>query len=111
MRAGGGGTVLGGCYQKHNWSSDIDHNLAQRIMKRCVEICPELTNGKGVEGLDIIRHGVGLRPFRDGGARIEKETIDGVKVVHNYGAAGWGCKFIPCFLKLSPILSINIGNN
>ncbi|EWC47916.1 D-amino-acid oxidase [Drechslerella stenobrocha 248] len=90
MRAAGGGTILGGCYQKGNWSPDIDHNLANRIMKRCVDICPELTGGKGIEGLDIIRHGVGLRPWREGGARIEKETIDGVNVVHNYGAAGWG---------------------
>ncbi|KAF3904595.1 hypothetical protein ABW21_db0203699 [Orbilia brochopaga] len=90
MRAAGGGTILGGCYQKGNWSPEIDHNLANRIMKRCVEICPELTGGKGVEGLDIIRHGVGLRPWREGGARIESEIINGVKVVHNYGAAGWG---------------------
>ncbi|KAK6540426.1 hypothetical protein TWF694_009222 [Orbilia ellipsospora] len=90
MRAAGGGTILGGCYQKGNWSPEIDPNLANRIMKRCVEICPELTGGKGVEGLDIIRHGVGLRPWREGGARLESEVINGVKVVHNYGAAGWG---------------------
>ncbi|KAF3915232.1 hypothetical protein ABW20_dc0109053 [Dactylellina cionopaga] len=90
MRAAGGGTVLGGCYQKGNWSPEIDYNLANRIMKRCVDICPEMADGKGVEGLDIIRHGVGLRPWREGGARIEREMIDGVKVVHNYGAAGWG---------------------
>ncbi|KAK6338065.1 hypothetical protein TWF696_001536 [Orbilia brochopaga] len=90
MRAAGGGTILGGCYQKGNWSPEIDHNLANRIMKRCVEICPELAGGKGVEGLDIIRHGVGLRPWREGGARIESEIINGLRVVHNYGAAGWG---------------------
>ncbi|KAK6524465.1 hypothetical protein TWF281_011373 [Arthrobotrys megalospora] len=90
MRAAGGGTILGGCYQKGNWSPEIDPNLANRIMKRCVDVCPELAGGKGVQGLDIIRHGVGLRPWREGGARIEKEIIDGVKVVHNYGAAGWG---------------------
>ncbi|EPS40031.1 hypothetical protein H072_6130 [Dactylellina haptotyla CBS 200.50] len=90
MRAAGGGTILGGCYQKGNWSPEIDPNLANRIMKRCVDICPELAGGKGVEGLDIIRHSVGLRPWREGGARVESELIDGVKVVHNYGAAGWG---------------------
>jgi D-amino-acid oxidase len=90
MRAAGGGTVLGGSYQKGNWESQPDPNLAMRIMKRAVKLCPQLTGGVGVEGLDIIRHGVGLRPLRAGGARIEKEKIDGVSVVHNYGHGGYG---------------------
>lgn len=86
----GGGTILGGCVQKGNWESLPDLNLANRIMQRCVDVCPDLTDGKGPEALSIIRHGVGLRPFREGGPRIEKETIDGLKVVHNYGHAGYG---------------------
>lgn len=59
-------------------------------MKRCVEICPSLTGGKGLEHLSIIRHGVGFRPVRLGGTRIEKERIDNVWVVHNYGHGGYG---------------------
>ncbi|EEH22649.2 hypothetical protein PABG_04860 [Paracoccidioides brasiliensis Pb03] len=102
-RAAGGGTILGGSYQKHNWESQPDPSLAVRIMKRCVELCPDLVgkdgNGKqrGIEGLDIIRHGVGLRPLREGGVRLEAERIGGVPVVHNYGHGGfgyqasWGC--------------------
>lgn len=89
-RAAGGGTILGGCYQKNNWESQYDPSLAIRIMKRCVEMCPKLTDGKGIEHLDIIRHGVGLRPVREGGARIEQERINGVWVVHNYGHGGAG---------------------
>lgn len=89
-RAAGGGTVIGGTYQKGNWDPNPDPNIALRIMKRAVEAYPELTGGKGVEALDIIRHGVGLRPFREGGVRLEKEKIDGTWVVHNYGHAGWG---------------------
>ena len=85
MRAAGGGTILGGSYQKGNWESQVDPNLAIRIMKRCVDLCPQLTSGRGIEHLDIIRHGVGLRPLRLGGARIEKEKIEGISVVHNYG--------------------------
>lgn len=94
-RPAGGGTILGGCYQKDNWESQPDPNLAVRIMKRCIEANPELTNGKGIESLDIIRHGVGLRPARDGGARIEKEKIEGTWVVHNYGhgGAGYQCSY------------------
>ncbi|KAH8738016.1 D-amino-acid oxidase [Ilyonectria robusta] len=94
-RAAGGGTILGGCYQKHNWESQPDPSLALRIMKRCVKACPQLTNGRGIEHLDVIRHGVGLRPVREGGARIEKEKIDGTWVVHNYGhgGAGYQCSY------------------
>ncbi|PGH01860.1 hypothetical protein AJ79_07797 [Helicocarpus griseus UAMH5409] len=103
MRAAGGGTILGGSYQKNNWESQPDPSLAIRIMKRCIELCPDLVgkdeNGKqrGIEGLDIIRHGVGLRPLREGGVRLETEKIGGVTVVHNYGHGGfgyqasWGC--------------------
>lgn len=93
-RAAGGGTILGGTYDKGNWDANPDPNIAMRIMRRAVEVCPELTGGKGVAGLDIIRHGVGLRPFRAGGVRIEREAVKGrdgkVEVVHNYGHAGWG---------------------
>ncbi|GAB1319654.1 D-amino acid oxidase [Madurella fahalii] len=90
QRALGGGTVLGGTYMKDNWDPNPDPNIAVRIMKRAVEAHPELTGGKGIEALSIIRHGVGLRPLRKGGVRVEKELIDGTWVVHNYGHAGWG---------------------
>jgi len=90
-RAAGGGTILGGSYQKHNWDPLPDPNLAIRIMKRCVELCPSLVaEGKGIEGLDIIRHGVGLRPLREDGPRVERQDINGVWVVHNYGHGGFG---------------------
>lgn len=53
-------------------------------------MCPALTNGRGIEHLDIIRQGVGRRPVREGGTRMEKERIGGVWVIHNYGAGGAG---------------------
>ncbi|KAI4165469.1 MAG: hypothetical protein LQ342_000879 [Letrouitia transgressa] len=90
QRAAGGGTILGGSYQKGNWDSQFDPNLANRIMKRAVDLCPALTDSKGIERLSIIRHGVGLRPYRQNGTRIEKERINGVWVVHNYGHGGFG---------------------
>ncbi|EPE28508.1 Nucleotide-binding protein [Glarea lozoyensis ATCC 20868] len=89
-RACGGGTILGGTYQKGRSESQPDPNTAMRIMKRAVELCPQLTGGKGIEALDVVRHGVGLRPLRTGGVRIEKERVDGGWVVHNYGHGGWG---------------------
>ncbi|KAI9838173.1 MAG: hypothetical protein M1838_004662, partial [Thelocarpon superellum] len=84
-RAAGGGTILGGTFQKDKWESQPDPNQALRIMKRAVDVCPELTGGKGTEALDVVRHAVGLRPLREGGIRLEKEKINGVWVVHNYG--------------------------
>jgi D-amino-acid oxidase len=64
----------------------VDFALANRIAERCIELAPELTNGKGVDALDIISHNVGLRPTRVGGARLEIEYMDGVGLVlHNYG--------------------------
>ena len=59
-------------------------------MQRAVELCPEMTNGKGIEHLDVIRHSVGLRPLRLSGVRLEKEKIGGVWTVHNYGHGGFG---------------------
>lgn len=77
--------------QPNSWDPNPDPNLAVRIMKRCLTVSPELVwPGQGIEGLDIIRHGVGLRPMREGGVRVEKEKIDGNWVVHNYGHGGYG---------------------
>ena len=81
---------LSRCYQIGNWESQPDQNLAVRIMKRAVAMCPSLTGGRGIEHLDVIRHAVGLRPGREGGVRIERETMDGIKVIHSYGHGGGG---------------------
>lgn len=90
-RAAGGGCILGGCMQHNSWESQPDLSLANRIMKRCVDLCPELLpEGKGPEALSIVRHGVGLRPMRKGYVRVERELIDGLAVVHNYGHGGSG---------------------
>lgn len=60
-------------------------------MSRAISLCPTLTEGKqGIEHLSIIRHGVGLRPFRKIGTRIAREKILGLPVVHNYGHGGFG---------------------
>ena len=86
--------MIGGSYQKGNWDTTPDPNMTQRILKRAIEVCPQLVKpGQGVEGLDIVRVYAALRPLRIGGARLEKEEIGGVTVVHNYGAGGFGCGF------------------
>lgn len=85
---------MGGCYQKHNFDGRVDPDLALRFMKTCVQFCPKLVGpGEGIEALRPVRHGVGLRPVREGGVRIEKEQMDNdarTVVVHCYGHGGWG---------------------
>lgn len=92
-RAVGGGTILGGTYQKDHWDPHPDPQITERIIKRCVALRPAMANGKGVEEIKVIRASVGLRPYRKSGVRVEadlrtcgKDTL----VVHNYGHAGWG---------------------
>lgn len=95
-RAAGGGCILGGSSYRNSWESQPDPNLAIRIMKRTIKLCPQLVpEGKGIEALSIIRHATGLRPMRSNGIRIEKESLetpDGNQgmVVHNYGHGGAG---------------------
>ena len=88
-----GETIIGGSYQKGDWNTEVDMDLAQRIIRRALVLCPELTNGQGLEALEIVRHVVGLRLAREGGIRVERELIDGVWVVHNYGHGGYGCEY------------------
>lgn len=83
----GGGIILGGCRQKGVWNEKIDLKLAEEIKIRCCKLAPEL--GKP-EDLKVLMHGVGLRPSRKGGARVEKEVISGRTVIHNYGVGGAG---------------------
>ncbi|CAH0046721.1 unnamed protein product [Clonostachys solani] len=91
QRAAGGGTILGGTYDIGNWDTNPDPNVASRIMSRIVKIRPEIAGGKGITGLSVIRHAVGLRPARKGGVRIEKEKLDDkTSIVHNYGHGGYG---------------------
>ena len=38
----GGGTEIGGSYQKRNWDTTPDPNMTQRILKRAIEVCLQL---------------------------------------------------------------------
>ncbi|KAM5357964.1 hypothetical protein ACJZ2D_015732 [Fusarium nematophilum] len=82
-----GGVILGGCKIDGDWSEELDPMIGEGIKQRCCALVPEL--GKP-EDLRILKQGVGLRPCRKGGPRIEKERKNVVTVIHNYGAAGAG---------------------
>ncbi|PMD35686.1 putative D-amino acid oxidase [Hyaloscypha variabilis F] len=83
----GGGVILGGCRVDNDWSGEVSMDFAEDIKRRCCALAPELGRP---EDLKVIQHGVGLRPSRKGGARVEREIISDVVVIHNYGAGGAG---------------------
>jgi D-amino-acid oxidase len=65
----------GGTYLKDNHSVLPDLSTAQRILRDCYNLEPLLAgkDGRGWEDIEVVAHNVGLRPAREGGARIELE--------------------------------------
>ncbi|KAG2179982.1 hypothetical protein INT43_003769, partial [Umbelopsis isabellina] len=90
-----GDVILGGTQQHHNYDPEVNYVTAREIMERTYKHFPELTHGKGIEALDVVRQNVGLRPTREGGPRVENEiwtnsTGKPVLITHNYGHGGYG---------------------
>lgn len=101
--------LLGGTFQPGDWDTSLHMDVAQRIFERCAELAPSLKDSRVTK---ILRHQVGLRPGREGGARVEAEVVKfplssthnlvpwdpvgleggSMRVVHAYGF-GWE----PCF--------------
>jgi len=66
--------ILGGTYIPNDHSSQPDLAEAERIIKACYKLEPSLApSGGSWEDIEIISHNVGLRPAREGGARVELE--------------------------------------
>ncbi|CAG8622916.1 15604_t:CDS:10 [Funneliformis mosseae] len=90
-----GEVILGGTYDEHKYSTDIDYNTAKGIIQRCLATRPDILPNDQTQ-LTIKRHGVGLRPCRKGGVRIEAEWTISKKfgkrilICHNYGHGGSG---------------------
>ncbi|KAI9570324.1 hypothetical protein HD554DRAFT_2085454 [Boletus coccyginus] len=64
--------LLGGTLQDGNWDTSLHMDVAQQIFERCAKIAPSLKDS-GVT--KILKHQVGLRPAREGGARVEAEVV------------------------------------
>jgi D-amino-acid oxidase len=87
--------VLGGIAESGKWDLNIDldnYDPVREMYRRCVEFLPQLGTAE-VDTAEPVR--VGLRPFRQGGVRLERQP--GTRLVHNYGHGGsgvtlsWGC--------------------
>lgn len=82
-----GHVVLGGFVQKNNWSGDTFSFETEDILRRTTELLPKILD----KPLEIVGIASGLRPYREGGVRIEKEkSKSGKLIIHNYGAGGYG---------------------
>ncbi|GAA5976723.1 hypothetical protein JCM10908_005607 [Rhodotorula pacifica] len=103
-----GEVIVGGTREIDDWERNPRPETTADILRRAVEICPQLANPRGAgETIDLRSilqaEVVGFRPTRDAGIRLEPGTLslDGgsrhLAVVHNYGHGGygwqsmWGC--------------------
>ncbi|RAK75758.1 Fcf1-domain-containing protein [Aspergillus fijiensis CBS 313.89] len=88
----GGGTIIGGTKQPHDWDPYPSPETRARILANAAKwfFFAEGSERK----FDVIQDIVGRRPAREGGMRIEVERLeagDGQRtVVHAYGAGGRG---------------------
>lgn len=62
-------------------------------MKRANEELPEHFPSGNHGDYEIIKDLVGIRPLRVGGVRVDKEVVEGMKVVHAYGTTIGGYIF------------------
>jgi D-amino-acid oxidase len=83
--------ILGGTLDVGDWDTTPNDDTTAAILRRCIDIAPELANAQVIESI------VGLRPGRQ---EIRLEVDDSllpVRVIHNYGhggsgiTVGWGC--------------------
>lgn len=86
-----GGTIIGGTFVQENWDPQENKALSVKLSQRAVAYAPEIVDAKfsNPSFLDVVQVNVGLRPFRDGGMRIERDTRR-PWLIHNYGAGGGG---------------------
>ncbi|RSL91642.1 hypothetical protein CEP52_014215 [Fusarium oligoseptatum] len=85
-----GHVILGGYMQKGNGDGATYSYETEDILDRTKELSSEVRESD----VEVIAAFSGLRPSREGGARVEREdlSITGQKrtVIHNYGAGGTG---------------------
>ncbi|KAF4459498.1 D-amino-acid oxidase [Fusarium albosuccineum] len=85
----GGGTIVGGTKQMGDWGTEIRPQETKAILEAAVKYWPDFVSK--VDDFEVLAINVGRRPWRDGGLRIERETLGQDKVVvHGYGAGARG---------------------
>lgn len=86
-------TILGGTYEKNEFSRQASVATTQEIIDRCRTLFPDLGE---VSERDILGVSCGLRPVRST-VRVEQDSHSKGRLFHNYGHGGagftlsWGC--------------------
>ncbi|KAK2736345.1 hypothetical protein FQN57_000795 [Myotisia sp. PD_48] len=84
-----GGTIIGGTKEPNDWNPTPSRTARDQLLYKAGEMYPEILNS--ANGFDVVKDVVGRRPAREGGLRLEAETLpDGRKAVHAYGLGGRG---------------------
>ncbi|OAL34668.1 hypothetical protein AYO20_06085 [Fonsecaea nubica] len=88
-RPQGGGTIVGGTKEIDDWHDAPRSETRANLLKQSVEKFPYFVDS--IEKFEVVQDNVGRRPWREGGYRIEIESVgSGRTVVHGYGAGGRG---------------------
>ncbi|KAK0385384.1 hypothetical protein NLU13_7860 [Sarocladium strictum] len=90
-----GGTVVGGTKQPGDWSSIPSVSTRESLLSEGSKIAQfAMPHPRKLEAIKVVSDIVGRRPTREGGMRIEVESLDspesGLRVIHAYGAGGRG---------------------
>ncbi|KAF3491381.1 FAD dependent oxidoreductase superfamily protein [Arthroderma uncinatum] len=84
-----GGTIVGGTKEVRDWNPTASLAVREELLQKGAKMYPGIVNSSG--GFDVIRDVVGRRPAREGGMRLEVETLpDKRSIVHAYGIGGRG---------------------
>ncbi|KAJ2659264.1 hypothetical protein IWW48_003601 [Coemansia sp. RSA 1200] len=102
---GDGTAVIGGTTEENSWDSQPSSETTETILRGALDLEPALVQEDSgnlseedkmadLKGR-IISVNVGFRPMREGGVRLERETVStenhgNLQVVHCYGHGGFG---------------------
>lgn len=88
-RPRGGGTIVGGTKEIDDWEGKARPETRQKLLQACAEAFPDFVDS--VDRFEVVQDNVGRRPWREGGYRIEVESVGRDRtIVHGYGAGGRG---------------------
>jgi len=88
-RPRGGGTIIGGTKEIGDRHEEPRPETRAMLLKHCAEAFPHFVDS--VEKFEVVKDNVGRRPWREGGIRVDIESIDqNRRIVHGYGAGGRG---------------------
>ncbi|KAK5266197.1 hypothetical protein LTR99_008196 [Exophiala xenobiotica] len=84
-----GGTIIGGTKEIGDMEERPRPQTREQLLRQSVKSFPDFV--ESVQKFEVVKDNVGRRPWREGGYRIEIESITrDKKIVHGYGAGGRG---------------------